>query len=338
MTALTIVGAARIVAVAFAATLVLAVAQPAVAAEIDIAVGAPETVIVGQDVEVKAVLSQDGAPVEGAEVAVTYQASLGGDDGRVELASATTDETGTAVMLFQQRADDNGEMQVVYLGPDTDPVKPYAFTITVAPDGEQLYKNQSGVRIPFLNGTLVIIVISGVWVMIAMAAIYIVRVGNAGRVVEPAEATGEEGSMWISVVLATAAVITATGMVIVFVRAPVANTHITDPHNYTRTPIAYIDTAFPYIGFGLEDESAANSGDPVADGGLLYFKYGCAACHGLNGQGAVVGPALVDEIGSFGSFGEDVREGPKGMPAYDEEMISEENLQKIHTYLKDGEG
>jgi Cytochrome C oxidase, cbb3-type, subunit III len=338
VTAHTIVRTARIVAVAFAATLVLAVAHPAVAAGIDIAVGAPETVTVGQDVEVKAVLSQDGAPVEGAEVAVTYQASLGGDTGRVELASATTDETGTAVMIFQQRADDNGEMQIVYLGPDTEPVNPYTFTITVNPDGEQLYKNQSGVRIPFVNGTLVILVISGVWIMIAMAAIYIVRVGNAGRVVEAAEASGEEGSMWISVVLATAAVITATGMVIVFVRAPVANTHITDPHNYTRTPIAYIDTAFPYIGFGLADESAADSGDPVSDGSLLYFKYGCSACHGLRGQGAVVGPALVDEIGSFGGFSEDVREGPKGMPAYDDASISEDNLQKIHTYLKEEEG
>ena len=328
---------ARIVAITIAAAAVLAVAQPAFAAGVEIAVGAPETVTVGQDVEVKAILTEDGAPIEGAEVAVTYQAAVGGESGRVQLASATTDETGTAVMIFRQRADDNGEMQVLYLGPDTEPVDPYVFTIAVAPDGEQLYKNQSGVRIPFVNGTLVILVISGVWIMIAMAAIYIVRVGNAGHVVE-AEAGAEEGSMWISVALATAAVITATGMVIVFVRAPVANTHVTDPHSYTRTPIAYIDTAFPYIGFGLEDESAARSGDPVADGSLLYFKYGCSACHGLSGQGATVGPALVDEIGSYGSFSEDVREGPKGMPEYDEALISEENLQKIHAFLKDAEG
>lgn len=328
---------ARIMAIMIAAAAVLAVAQPAFAAGVEITVGAPETVIVGQDVEVKAILTEDGTPVEGAEVALTYQAALGGRSGRLQIASGTTDETGTAVMVFQQRADDNGEMQVVYLGPDTEPVDPYVFTIVVAPDGEQLYKNQSGVRIPFVNGTLVILVISGVWIMIATAAIYIVRVGNAGDAAV-AEAGSEEGSMWISVVLATAAVITATGMVIVFVRAPVANTHITDPHSYTRTPIAYIDTAFPYIGFGLEDEPAAQSGDPVADGSLLYFKYGCSACHGLSGQGATVGPALVDEIGSFGSFSEDVREGPKGMPDYDEALISEENLQKIYTFLKDAEG
>ncbi|MCL1599871.1 MAG: cytochrome c, partial [Actinomycetia bacterium] len=218
----------------------------------------------------------------------------------------------------------------------TDPVEPYVFTIAVAPGGEQLYTNQSGVRIPFLNGTLVILVISGVWVLIATAAIFIVRVGSAGNVAETT-AGGQDGSMWISVLLATAAVITATGMVIVFVRAPVANTHITDPHTYTRTPIAYIDTAFPYIGFGLEDEIAVDTGDAVADGSLLFFKYGCAACHGLNGQGATVGPELAGETGSFGNFAEDVREGPKGMPAYGEAAISDENLQKIHAFLKDGD-
>ena len=311
---------------------------PALAAGIEISVGAPGTVTVGQDVEIKAVLVQDGQPVEGAIVAVTYRATLGGENARVELASATTDETGTAVMFYQQRADDNGEMQVVYVGPETEPVSPYTFTIEVNPGGEQLYTNQSGVSIPFVNGGLVILVISGVWFFIALAAIYIVRVGRAGRdeIAEPTAASAEAGTMWISMILATATIITAIGMVIVFVRAPVANTHLTDPHSYTRTPIAYMDVSYPYIGFGLEDGITTDSGDAATDGSLLYFKYACAACHGLTGQGAVVGPTLVDEIGSFGSFSEDVREGPKGMPAYDEVTISDANLQKIFSYLTEG--
>ena len=60
-------------------------AAPVFAAEIEIAVGAPERVSVGQDVEIKALLHQDGAPLEGAEVAVTYQAAIAGESGRVEL-------------------------------------------------------------------------------------------------------------------------------------------------------------------------------------------------------------------------------------------------------------
>lgn len=314
-------------------TSILLTAAPALAAGIEIAVGAPDTVSVGQDVEVKAVLTEDGAPVEGAKVALTYQASIAGESGRVEIAAGTTDEAGIAVMIYQQRADYNGEMQVVYLGPETDPVQPYVFTIAVESGGPQLYQFQTGVRIPFINGTLVILVISSVWFLIALAAIYLVRVGRAGRSTSDVS-TAEDGSMWIITLLAAAAMLTALGMVIVFIRAPVSNTHIKDPHSYDRTPIAYISGEFSYVGFGLNDESAAQTGDSIADGSVLYFKYGCAACHGLSGQGAVVGSALVGEIGSFGTFSEDTREGPKGMPGYHDGTISEENLQKIYDYLK----
>jgi len=324
---------ARLAVSIFVAVTVLMIATPAFAAGIEIAVGAPEHVSVGQDVEVKAVLSEDGVPVEGAEIALTYQASMAGESARVELATATTDETGIAVMIYQQRADDNGEMQVVYLGPGTDPVEPYVFTIAVEEGGPQLYRNESGVEIPFLNGTLVILMIATVWFFIALSAIYLVRVGRAGRLAETPFT--EDGSMWISVLLASAAVFTAIGMVIVFVRAPVSNKDVTDPDVYDRTPVVYIDETYPYTGFGLNDESIARTGDPVVDGRALYFKYGCAACHGLNGQGATVGPTLVDEIGSFGGFGEDVREGPRGMPAYDDATISDENLEKIYIFLKE---
>ena len=329
-----ILSGARIAISILAAVTILMIVDPAVAAGIEIAVGAPDTVSVGQEVEVKAVLSQNGVPVEGAEVALTYQASLAGESARVEIATGTTDEAGIAVMFYEQRADANGEMQVVYLGPDTDPVAPYVLTIAVESEGPQLYEFEAGVKIPFVNGTLVILVISGVWFLIGLSAVYLVRVGWDGRGTSEAS-TSEDGSMWISTLLSTVAVITAIGMVIVFIRSPVSNTHIKDPHQYDRTPIAYVGVGFSYVGFGLNDESSAQTGDPIADGSVLYFKYGCAACHGLAGRGAVVGAPLVDEIGSFGGFSEDTREGPKGMSEYDEATISEENLQKIYAYLKD---
>ncbi|MEE8456633.1 MAG: cytochrome c [Acidimicrobiia bacterium] len=330
-----IVFSTRIAISALIAATILTIASPALAAGIEIAVGAPDSVSIGQDVEIKAVLSEDGVPVEGAEVVLTYQASLAGETARVEIAAGTTDATGTAVMVYEQRADFNGEMQVVYRGPGTDPVQPFVFTIAVESDGPQLYQFEVGVRIPFINGTLVILVISSAWFLIALAAIYLVRVGRAGQSTSEASTT-EDGSMWIGTLLATVAVITAIGMVVVFIRAPVSNAHIRNPHEYDRTPIAHVGDEYSYVGFGLNDESAAQTGDPIADGAVLYFKYGCAACHGLSGQGAAVGTPLVDEVGSFGSFSEDTREGPKGMPGYDEVTISEENLEKIHAYLRDG--
>jgi len=325
----------RIVISVFALATALAVAAPADAAGIGIAVGAPEQVSVGQEVEVKAVLSEGGIPVEGAQVGLTYQAVLAGETARVELATGTTDETGTAVMFYEQRADENGEMQVVYLGPGTEPVEPYVFTIAVESGGIQLHRPQPGVRIPFVNGTLVILVIAGVWFLIALAAIYLVRVGRAGKL-DPEWSRADDGSIWIGVLLAIAAVITATGMVIVFIRAPVSNRHVTDPDRYDRTPVAYIDESLPYLGFGLGDEAAARTGDPIVDGSVIYFGYGCASCHGLSGQWAVVGPALKDEIGSLARFFEDVREGPGGMPAYDEVMLSEADLEKVYRFLDEG--
>jgi mono/diheme cytochrome c family protein len=93
---------------------------------------------------------------------------------------------------------------------------------------------------------------------------------------------------------------------------------------------------YPYDGFGLDDESLAQTGDPVRDGEVLYFQFACAACHGLGGAGAIVAPELVDELGSIGSFTTDVREGVKGMPSFDEGTISDENIDKIHAYLNAG--
>jgi hypothetical protein len=314
--------------------LALITASPALAAGVEIAVGAPDVVSIGQMVEVKAVLSDGGVPVEGAEVALTYEASLSGEFARVEIASATTDETGIAILTFEQRADENGEMQVVYLGPGTEPVEPYAFTIAVGGESAQLYQVSTGVTIPFVNGTLVIVVISGVWVLIAMAAINLVLVGREGRLDKNLAA--EDGSMWISVILASVVIVTAVGMVIVFVRAPVANTNVIDPDGYDRTIVNYLDVTYPYDGFGLDDESLAQTGDPVRDGEVLYFQFACAACHGLGGTGAIVAPELVDELGSIGSFTTDVREGVKGMPSFDEGTISDENIDKIHAYLNAG--
>ena len=133
-----------------------------------------------------------------------------------------------------------------------------------------------------------------------------------------------------------AAVFTAVGMVIVFIRAPVANSHVTAPEGYDRTIVNFTDVTYPYDGFGLNDESLTQTGDPIADGEALYFQFACAACHGLGGRGAIVAPELVGELGAIGPFTTDVREGPEGMPKYDEATISDINVEKIYAYLDSG--
>lgn len=333
----------RILMPAIAALVTAIMASPALAADVSIAVGAPSQVTIGQNVEVKAVLTEAGNPLEGAEIALTYTSTFGGRLGTIELAAATTDATGTAVMVYQQRADENGEMQVAYLGPDEIQVEPYTFSIAVdTTDASQLYTNQSGVKIPFLNGTLFLILVLGLWLLIAAATVYLVRVGVAGQVAESiptpsAIMTGEDGSIRFAVLLSAVTIITAIGMGIVIVRAPVSNQDVTDPDVYDRTEIAHVDTRLAYEGLGLNDPALADTGDALVDGRNLFIGSGCAGCHGVAGNGAIVGPALVDETGSFGGFQEDVREGPRGMPLYDVRTLSELDLRKIYDFIKQSE-
>ncbi len=314
---------------------------PALAAEIGIAVGAPESATVGADVEVKAIVTSDNEPLEGAVVALSYRTSLGGVDGRVELVSAVTDAEGVAIMTYEQRAASNGEMYVAYIGPDNIETAPFVFTIAVEPEQQQLYAPISGIEIPFLNGSLVIVVIAGLWSLIAFSAYQLVRVGRAGRgagQVSSAASVTEQGSAWVATVLALTTIVTAVGMVIVFLRTPLAPGDPLQPERYDRSPIAFLDVDLPYSGVGLADESLAETGDALADGEMLYFKYGCAGCHGLSGASVVVAETLLGEVGSFGGFLEDVREGPKGMPGYIPSVLSDDDLELIHRYLREGDG
>ena len=337
------------------AVLVMMIPVAAFAGDILITVSVPESATVGGRVEVKAVLTSVGEPVDGAVVSLTYRSTFAGKSGAIELDRETTGADGLAVLSYEQRASDNGEMRVEYLGPEDTDVAPAVFTIAVLPGGEQQERSEAGVSIWWLNGWVVIAVIMVVWGLIVFSAAQLVIVGRSADEVESESPVladvgseedsawisvvgSEEGSAWISVVLAIVTLITAIGMVIVFVRNPLTHANLDEPAGYDRTPIVRIDEEFPYLGPGLEDPSLAESGDLLNDGQTLYFGLGCGGCHGIAGQGGVVGPGLFGEIGSLGGFIEDVREGPRGMPGYAEDTLSDEQLAKIHAFLKQDGG
>jgi cytochrome c553 len=124
-----------------------------------------------------------------------------------------------------------------------------------------------------------------------------------------------------------------TLIVIIIAQSPYTHGNLR-PQGYDRTQISYIDEEPPYEGYGLADPDLANTGDPAEDGRVLFFGYGCAACHGLKGQGGAVGTDL--DIGdiSLSEFRKDVRKGPKGMPAFMEEVLSDEDLDKLYAFLE----
>jgi len=110
-----------------------------------------------------------------------------------------------------------------------------------------------------------------------------------------------------------------------------ANAH---PEGYDRTPISYVGDAIPYAGIGLADPPLALNADPVTRGRLLFLGYGCAACHGLASQGGVIGPNIdLEELG-LRDFRPTVRSGPGGMPAFTEEILSDDDLDTIYAFLK----
>jgi mono/diheme cytochrome c family protein len=106
------------------------------------------------------------------------------------------------------------------------------------------------------------------------------------------------------------------------------------PEGYDRTEIARVGEEYPFEGMGLADPQLATTGDPAQDGRALFFQYGCASCHGLKAQGGAVGTDL--DVGdlSRSEFGRDVRKGPKGMPSFPEDALSDEDMEKLYAFLE----
>jgi mono/diheme cytochrome c family protein len=67
----------------------------------------------------------------------------------------------------------------------------------------------------------------------------------------------------------------------------------------------------------------------------VYVNKGCHYCHGYEGQGALpTGPRLAPEPLPMDVFSNIVRRPPNVMPAYPEEVLSDEDLEQIHEYLE----
>ncbi len=128
-----------------------------------------------------------------------------------------------------------------------------------------------------------------------------------------------------------------TLIVVIIARSPYTHGNLS-PQGYNRTDIIYVGQEHPFSGnwLGLTDPRLADTGDPVQDGRTLYFAYGCASCHGLNGEGAVVGKELAGD--SALKITTKVRDGPKAMPAFDPSVLPDADLQKLIAFLQSAPG
>ncbi len=134
--------------------------------------------------------------------------------------------------------------------------------------------------------------------------------------------------------LTLACLITISGLAFTLIGIVIARSPYTHGNlsweGYDRTEIAIVGEEYSFDGLGLAAPFAL-TGDPVQDGRLLFFQYGCKSCHGL-GKGAIVGEDLDDVSPS--EVRREVRDGPGGMPAYSASDLSDEELEAIIAFLK----
>jgi hypothetical protein len=122
-----------------------------------------------------------------------------------------------------------------------------------------------------------------------------------------------------------------TLVVVIIARSPYTHGNLS-PEGYNRTDIIRVGEEIPFSGIGLRDPSIATTGDPVIDGRALFFGYSCASCHGLNGAGGPVGKDLSKSNAE--EITDEVRKGPKTMPAFETGVLSDSDLEKLIAFLE----
>ena len=107
-----------------------------------------------------------------------------------------------------------------------------------------------------------------------------------------------------------------------------ANLNLAFDPAYSRTDQAFVGAPIPFTGGMLAVQPAA---DPVERGRQLFVGYGCATCHGLDGNGGAVGPSLAGK--SAAKLATKTQVGPKGMPAFAPGALSTDDLAAIAAFL-----
>lgn len=141
---------------------------------------------------------------------------------------------------------------------------------------------------------------------------------------------GYSRNMLVPGFIGSAVLVIALTLLAIVVRSPYthANLDLTLDSRYTRTQQMAVGGPVP---FGGDDLAVAPASDPVQLGRQLFVTKGCAACHGLDGRGGIVGPSIL------GTKPEKLRTktqvGPQGMPAYAPGALTDQDLAAIAAYL-----
>ena len=99
---------------------------------------------------------------------------------------------------------------------------------------------------------------------------------------------------------------------------------------YVRTQQTVIGGPTTYRGPGLDSDVGVST-NPMTRGAQLLVGKGCATCHGLTGEGGPVGVRLTGVDAS--RMRTVTGNGPHGMPRFDPNSLSDDDLAAIAAYL-----
>jgi mono/diheme cytochrome c family protein len=85
---------------------------------------------------------------------------------------------------------------------------------------------------------------------------------------------------------------------------------------------------------GLALGQATASAASAEKGKVAFLKNGCWQCHGESGQGGVTGFKLAPDPIPFETLQTFVRTTNRNMPAYREEILSNDDLADIYAFLQ----
>lgn len=137
-------------------------------------------------------------------------------------------------------------------------------------------------------------------------------------------------NMILPVLIGGGVLLMALTLLTIVARSPYthANLDLSYDPGYTRTDQTMVGAPVPAMGDRL---AVPRAGDPVELGRQLFVVDGCAACHGLDGRGGIIGPSIVGTKAAKLRTVTSV--GPDGMPAYSPDALSDGDLAAIAAYL-----
>lgn len=137
-------------------------------------------------------------------------------------------------------------------------------------------------------------------------------------------------NMLLPAFIGSAVLIIAFTLLTIVARSPYTHSNLNlnlDPR-YTRTDQTVVGAP---ILFGAGRLTVPLSSDQVQLGKQLFVADNCAACHGLDGSGGIVGPPILGKTAK--KLRTTTHVGPKGMPAYADSALSDADLEAIAAFL-----